>query len=202
MLHRPPKEEIHALGSNEILREFLTRKLRPTDLNHVHFFATAVEDAGARYERYSANRHEWSNYTDRKRRLKKITDLATDLASNLNRLDIMSRDELARHSDPKKLETLVGSLQLLGKEISELVKHTQSNGRARDLAEERWFTDMADIYENAFGQPARANWTAFHRFLHLRPPKTLPHYGKLHLRQIKRALQRRRKPRGAGGGDW
>jgi hypothetical protein len=190
MLQRSPKQKILAVGSSETLRDFLSRTLTPAD---VDFFAAAFEDAAARYDRYFACKHEWSNYADRKRRLTKITGLASALASNLSELDTMSRDELASRSDPKEIKTLIGSLNILGEQVSDLIRHAQSSGRSRDLAEQRWIEEVADIYENAFGQPASANWTAFSRVLQLKLPSSLARYGKLDLRQIKRAMQRRRE---------
>jgi hypothetical protein len=124
--------------------------------------------------------------------LKKIRGLASALASSLSELDVISRDDLERRSKPKEIEALIGSLGFLCKEMSELEKHTQGNGTPRDLAEERWIVEVADIYENAFGQPAGANRVAFCRLLELSRPSSLPRYGKLNPRQIKRALERRK----------
>jgi hypothetical protein len=160
----------------------------------VEYFTTALEEAGARYDRYAAKRDEWWNYADRKSRLKKITDLASALAANLCELDVLSRDDLARRADPKAIETLIGSLSLLGNEMASLVKRAQDNGAPRDLAEERWIVEVAEIYENAFGQSAGANRVVFCRLLELSRPSSLPRYGKLNPRQIKRALERRRWP--------
>jgi hypothetical protein len=160
MLHRSLKQRTQAVGRDEILREFLAQALPPGDTNQVNFFATALEDAGARYDRYSANKHEWSNYAARRSRLNEIVDLARSLASNLSELDILSRDEIARRSDPKEIKVLLGSLKLLGNQISGLLKESQSNGTPRDLAEQLWIEEVADIYKNAFRQPVHANWTA------------------------------------------
>ena len=187
MLQRSRKQK--SVRPDEAVRELLARTLPPAV---VLFFTTALEDAAARYDRYSANRHEWSNYADRRKRLTKITDLASALASNLSELDILTRDELARRTDPKEIKALIGSLNLLDEQVSDLIKHAQSNGRSRDLAEQRWIEEVADIYENAFGRPVSTNWMAFYRLLQLTRPSSLPRYGKLDLRQIKRALLRRR----------
>jgi hypothetical protein len=177
-----------------MLREFVARTLPPGDTNQVQYFTAALEDAGARYDRYRANIDEWWSYAARKSRLAKIAELTGDLACNLTELDILSRDELARRSDSKEIEKLVGSLNFLGKQISELVKNVQSNGAPRDLAEEQWIGEVADIYENAFRQSASANRGSFCRLLELTRPLSFPRYGKLDRRQIKRTLQRRRKP--------
>jgi hypothetical protein len=181
---------MQALNRWEMLHEFLARSLPPGDTHQAHFFTSALQDAGARYDRYSASKKEWWSYATRKRRLTKIADFASALASNLGELDILSRDELARRSN-KEIESLIGSLVLLGNHISHLVKQAQSNGTPRDLAEELWITEVAEIYENAFGQPASANRAVFNRLLELSRPSSLPRQGKLNRRQIKRTLQRR-----------
>jgi len=82
---------------------------------------------------------------------------------------------------------------------SEMIKEAQDSGRPRDLAEERWILEVADIYENAFSQPARANWAKFRRLLELSRPPAFPLYGKLNPRQIGRTLKLRRKPNRAIG---
>jgi hypothetical protein len=183
-----PRKKAIALGRDETLRDFLARTLPRGD---VHFFATAFTHAAARYDRYSANRHQWVDYAGRRNRLLKITHLASALAANLSELDILSRDELTSQVDPKGFEVLIGSINLLAQHVSVLVKDTQSIGAPRDLAEERWIEEVADIYENAFRQPAKANWMAFRRVLQMSCPSSLPRFGKLDLRQVKRALQRR-----------
>ena len=67
----------------------------------------------------------------------------------------------------------------------------------RDLAEERWITELADIYENAFSRPAligpvkkRGN---FYDLLQVSRPKEYPTKGKLGVRQIDRMLKRRKR---------
>ena len=97
------------------------------------------------------------DYAARRNRLNRIAELVNELKSGLTELDILSRDELASRIDPKEIETLVGSLSLLSKETMELFKEAQENGRPRDLAEERWILELADIYENAFCQSAGAS---------------------------------------------
>lgn len=189
MLERSPRQRNLAVCRAETLREMLLRALPPMEID---FFTTAFEEAAARYDRYFASRHELSNYGDRRRRLTNVRDLAVALASNLSELDIFSWDELARRTNPNETKKLMGSLNLLGSQVSGLIKESQRNGSPRDLAQQQWIEEVADLYENAFGQSADANWKAFHRVLQLSRPVSLPRHGKLHLRQVKRALQRRR----------
>jgi hypothetical protein len=134
-------QKVLAVGPNESLCDFLARTLSAAD---IQFFTTALENAAARYDRYSANRHAWSKYADRKVRLTRITDLAGALASSLSELDIFSRDELARGSDPREIKALIGSLNLLSNQISEMLKNNQSSGTPRDLAEQLWIEEVAD----------------------------------------------------------
>lgn len=118
------------------------------------------------------------------------------------RTDILSRDDLANRVDPKEIEGLVGSLGLLIKETADLAKEAQGNGRPRDLAEERWILELADIYENAFSRPAGVSGSGaapteqrgkFYRLLELSRPISFPRHGKLNPRQIKRMLKLRKK---------
>ena len=120
-------------------------------------------------------------------------------------LDIMSFDDLAVRIDPKKIETLVGSLLFLSKESRDLAIEVQDKGKPRELAEERWIFELADIYENAFRQPASVSGSGsdadepmsrrgkFYRLLEVSRPESFPQHGKLSLRQIDRMLKRRRK---------
>jgi hypothetical protein len=186
------------------VRDFLVRELPPGKTNQAPYLANALLKAGARYDRYTARRKEWRDYATRRNRLKTVTKLADDLASCLRALDILSRDDLASRFDPNVIEALLGSLSLLSKETMDLVKAAQQNGRPRDLAEERWIFELADIYENAFSEEAHVSGSGggsvkhrgkFYRLLELSRPESFPRFGKLSLRQIERALKARRNQR-------
>lgn len=208
--NQPARGRIPANERGEDLREFLARKLPPDKALRAPDVANALREAGARYDRYAARKKEWLNYRTRKRRLKRLSELAAELASELGDLDILSRDDLATRLGPKQIETLIGSLHLLYKETTDLTKEVQQDGRPRDLAEERLVIEIADIYENAFGQPARV-WGSdsgatkqhgtFFRLLELSPTSFL-RYGKLSLRQINRTLQKRDTDRRHSGGHF
>jgi hypothetical protein len=186
-------EKIRASEGDEEIHDFLVRKLPPGKTKQALYLTNVLIKAGARYDRYAATRNEWLDYAARRDRLNRITDLINDLKSGLCELDILSRDDLASRVDQKEIETLVGSLSILSKETTELVEEAQENGRPRDLAEERWILELADIYENAFCQSAGDSPATFCRFLELSRPTSFPRYGKLNHRQIERALKRRRK---------
>jgi hypothetical protein len=96
-------------------------------------------------------------------------------------------------------KNVVGSLHRLSKEAAVLIGQAQTFGRPRNLAEERWILALAEIYENAFGQPATVWGTGglrrgFYYFLELSRPKKFPAHGKLHPRQVDRLLKQRRVP--------
>src|SRR5262249_51058571 len=151
------------------------------------------------------NRKHWLDYAGRRRRLERVRKSAVELASSISELDILSRDDLANRVDPKEIEALVGSLFFLSKETADLVKQVQKSGRPRDLAEERWILQLADIYENFFCKPARV-WGSgaepmkrrgrFYDLLNVSRPKSFPQHGKLSVRQIDRALRQRRNRKG------
>jgi hypothetical protein len=186
-------EKTRASEGDEEIHDFLVRKLPPGKTKQALYLTNVLIKAGARYDRYAATRNEWLDYAARRDRLNRITDLINELKSGLCELDILSRDDLASRVDQKEIETRVGSLSILSKETTELVEEAQENGRPRDLAEERWILELADIYENAFCQSAGDSPTTFCRFLELSRPTSFPRHGKLNHRQIERALKRRRK---------
>ena len=127
---------------------------------------------------------------------------AEGLASGLSGLDILSHDDLAAQFGPKEIEELIGTLHILGKEVEALRKTIQQVGRPRELAEERWIMEVADIYENAFSRPARV-WGSgsgpttargsFYRLLEISRPTSFASAGKLSPRQVERKLKGRRK---------
>lgn len=184
------------------------RELPPGNTKEAAYFANALSEAGARYDRYTARRKDWIRYGPRRRRLQSVAKLANDLASVLYQLDILSSDDLATRIDPKKIETLVGSLLFLSKESQDLATEVQDKGKPRDLAEERWIFELADIYKNAFGQTANVSGSGsdsdddelpnrrgkFYRLLEVSRPASFPRHGKLSLRQIDRMLERRKEP--------
>jgi hypothetical protein len=184
------------------IRDFLERELPPGKIKQAPYIMDALLKAGARYDRYTANRKAWLDYTRRRQRLERANQSAVELAIRLNELDILSRDELASRVDPKEIEALIGSLFFLSKETADLVKHVQKNGRPRDLAEERWILEVADINENFFSKPARV-WGSgaepvkrrgrFYELLNVSRPLSFPRHGKLSLRQIDRTLRQRRE---------
>jgi hypothetical protein len=126
------------------------------------------------------------------------------LADKICDLDIFTRDELATRFDPARVETLLGFLVSLRKVAAELADKMQKNGRPRDVTEERWILELADIYENAFRERA-AIWGSgnepvarrgrFYRFLELNRPESFPRNGKLGVSQIHRILKRRKGQR-------
>lgn len=76
------------------------------------------------------------------------------LPSNLPVLrNSLSRDDLDLRFDAEKLSRLMASLPVLREEAGHLANAVQKSGRPRDLAEERWILEVADIFQNAFGQP-------------------------------------------------
>jgi hypothetical protein len=165
----------------ENIRAFLARKLPPGKTKQADYLTDALLKAGARYDRYAAekNRNKWLDYTARWKRLEKITRSIQALATDISELDILTRDDLWSRVDPIAVEALIGSLLIVGKATNDLAKETQKNGRPRDLAEERWILELADIYENAFSEHARV-WRTddglmsdFYALLELSPPRSV-----------------------------
>jgi hypothetical protein len=189
--------------ADKAIRAFLERELPPRQIKDALYLTNVLLQAALRYDRYSARRKEWMNYSIRRNRLVRVTESAEALASNLSKLDIISREDLASRADPEKVEALIGSLNFLSTQTADMAEEAQKSGRPRDLAEERWILELADIYENAFGKPARV-WGSgdekvskrrgkFYHLLEVSRPSSFPRYGKLSLRQIQRTLRLRSK---------
>jgi hypothetical protein len=194
-----PQEALKSptVESGSDIQEFLARELPRKNARRASYFADAVREAGERYDQYIARKDEWWSFASRRDKLKKITRFIDKVASGLRELDVLSRDDLANRMGSKEIDELVGSLHRLSKEATVLIGQAQTFGRPRNLAEERWILSLADIYENAFGQPATV-WgtgglrTGFYYFLELSRPKKFPTHGKLHPRQVDRLLKQRR----------
>lgn len=185
---------------DESLHDFLARELPPGATEQTVYVVKAVSAAGARYDRYNTHRDEWLDYAGRKRRLNSVAWLTEKLVLELCKLDILSRDRLVCPTEPKRLEALVGTLAFLNGEAAKMAGEIQDNGRPRDIAEQHWILEMADIYENSFGRPPTlsGSWNKpggrFYRFLERGLPPSFLRYGKLSLRHVKRTLARRKKP--------
>jgi len=187
----------------ESLDEFLLRELPPGKTQQAAHVVNTVTAAGIRYDVYNARRSEWLVYAARRQRLIRIARLALDLASELCSLDVLSRDKLACPTEPKHVEAQVGALAILSSEATTIAGGIQEYGRPRDLAEEGWILEMAEIYENAFCRPPTISGSGnepakrrgkFYNFLQLGLPSSFFPYGKLSVRQVRRALDQRKKP--------
>jgi hypothetical protein len=202
MLRRPEnRSTADDFGDQEYERIFLfvTRKLSK---QRARVFTDAILAAGARYDRYQAARGEWKSYSDRRARLDKIAKSSEELANGLLGLDVLTRDDLARRLDEGMNQSLVNSLLLLRKEAAGLIKGIQQNGRWRDLAEECWIFELADIYEKIFSRPARVSGSGdgaleqrgeFYGLLTVSLPASFPRHGKLSVKQVDGVLKRRSK---------
>jgi hypothetical protein len=182
------------------IRAFLERELPSTKSGDTAYLTDALVAAGERYDRYAANKQSWWLFAHRRRRLEQVARRARELATALHDLDILSRDDLSSRFGPKEMEALLGSTLLLSKEASNLAGKVQKSGAPRDLAEERWILELADIYENAFSTPARF-WGSgsdkakyrgkFYDFLMVSRPRSFLRHGKLSQRQVHRTLEQR-----------
>lgn len=203
MIRRPAKHQVEeeqpADGVRERISKFLVRELPPSGTKQAAYLTDALLAAGSRYDRYAARKNEWLDYSARRDRLNRITKLMDGLAARLLELDILSRDDLATRIDEKMIETLIGSLRLFSRETTDLANEVQPGGRPRDLAYEQWILELADIYRNFFGRPAKVSGSgsgepkqrgSFYRLLEVSQPTSLPRHGKLSVRQIDRVLKR------------
>ena len=174
--------------ANETLVAFLTRELPPRRREDVEYFARAIREAGDRYDRYDGRRADWEKYSSRRARLRKLEELAANLASALCSLDILSHDDLANRIGSEKVDYLIGLLQLLNQHAGALERETQVRGKPTDHATERWILELADIFENAFSRPPSISGSGedlagrrgrFYRLLELGRPSRFARHGRL-----------------------
>jgi hypothetical protein len=187
--------------SNETLIDFLGRELPPRARDQAEFFASAVKEAGERYDRYSQRRDDWWKFSRRRERLRKIKQLTESLSAALCALDILNRDELDSRIGPEKIEYLIGLLNLLHREADVLDRRTQASGKPIDHATQRWILQLADIYENAFGKQPSVSGSGedpvqrrgkFYRLLELARPASFARHGRLTTKHIQSLLKTRR----------
>jgi hypothetical protein len=181
----------------ERIRAYLEKALPPGKKEQASYLTDAIVQAGHLYDRQTAGRNDWLNYTHRRERLKRLMKSVAEAASHLIKLDVMTQDELSDQLGPKKLEELIGALNMLFDKVRILENQMQRDGRPLDLAEERWIKALAKIYENAFDkspfgesriEPGRSRGN-FYRLLQVSRPALFARYGKLSLKQIKRKLK-------------
>jgi hypothetical protein len=204
MLHHPEKQRADRKSQpkRESLHDYLLRELPPGKSKEMSYVADALAAAGERYDRHTARKDEWWRYAGRKGRLDTLTRYAEWAASGLCALDIITREDLQNRLGTKELEALVGSLRVLAVQTAEMAKEVQATGKPRDIAEERWILELADIYENFFCRAATVSGAGdeptnrrgkFYHLLQLSRPPSFPRHGKLSLRHIKQVLAQRKR---------
>jgi hypothetical protein len=184
------------------IRAFLERGLPPASRKDAPYLASRLVTAAARYDRYSSRRGEWLDYSRRRGHLEQIAALSEKLTSYITDLDSLSHDDLTRQLGAERLSSLIESLLAVRGEADYLANRVQKSGRPRDLAEERWILEVADIYRIAFGKPPRVSGSGtgsekrrgkFYDLLSLCRPESFPRHGKLSPKQIDRVIKGRRK---------
>jgi hypothetical protein len=204
MLHRQEErqEDEKGVQQRERVRDFLARELPPGKSTEASYVADAVAAAGESYDRHTARKDEWWRYSSRRARLETLANYAAWAASGLCALDIISREDLQNRLGTKEFDAHVGALNFLALQAAEMVRGVQATGKPRDIAEERWIVEIADIYENFFCQAATVSGSGddvagrrgkFYHLLQLSRPLSFPRYGKLSLRHIKQVLAQRKR---------
>lgn len=187
---------------NETLMDFLARELPPARRDDAQHFASAIKQAGERYDRYDERRADWEKYSHRRKRLHKLTALSAELVTTLCSIDVLSREDLESRIGLEKIDNLNGLLILLNQQAGALVGDTQVRGKPTDHASERWILAMADIFENAFSRPPTVAGSGedptgrrgkFYRMLELGRPSRFARHGRLSLKHVQKLL-RSRKP--------
>jgi hypothetical protein len=185
----------------ERIQSFLKSSLPTGRQEDIGFVSEALESVASRYDRYARNKASWESFAARRGSLSQISAGANLLGQKLLKLDVLSWDDLGVRIQTERLEAIVGLLVLLSKEAKVLEMGVQSDGRPRDLAEERWVKEIADIFEKAFKAEAKVYGSsekprgAFYELLKLCRPPSFARHGKLSARQIRRYLAERARQR-------
>jgi hypothetical protein len=202
MSRRHVKEENGLDEDGEKILAFLERELPPGRTTQAPYLTKVLLNVGKRYQHYSNRINEWQGYGARRTRFARLAHAAAILVSELETLDVVSYDDLANRLYPKEIESLAGSMRVLGRKAIDLGKTIQKNGPPYNLAFERWVFELAHIYTNAFGESPRA-WevehkaekrkSKFYRLLEVSLPNLTREAGALSPRQVQRVLKRRPK---------
>lgn len=184
------------------IREHLDRSLRTIKEGDRKEIEAALLRAADRYDRYMSSEDEWKEYAQRAAKLDGIRDHAREAAKGIGSLDIISREDFEARLGRERLATIKFDLERLALEADRLAKEVQRRGAPKNLAEERWIWEVADIFENALGKEAkvwgpgsgrRKNKGPFYELLEVCRPNFFPRYGKLHSKQVRTVLKRRPK---------
>lgn len=165
----------------------------------------ALTRAGLRYDHYMQCVNQWKYYSKRRKNLFEIWNASRSLIESLNGLDPISRNDIEQKMGHDKTESLQFLLARLHDEVITVVKSLQTRGTPRNIAEERWIFEIADIYEQAFSTQskpraasvwgprvsARHDRGPFYELLKLSVPSSFPRHGKLDPAHVTRVLKRR-----------
>lgn len=191
-----PDTLVHEKDEGRSIREFFARELPPKKAKQASRFSDAAFKASERYRRHAEKKHEWYWYSDRRSRLREIEDSSKALVCVLCNLDVLTREEFSNRLDPDAINSLVGSLTFLHKETLDLAGQLPKKGKPRDIAQERWILQLAEIFESAFRRPARVWGSAdgtmegrFYRLMEAACPEGIPQDDKLSVRQINRLIK-------------
>ena len=190
------------------LQLFLEQKLPNDSQPNLALIVEALSRAAATYERYAESRSRWMNYNERRRRVREIERQAKQLLTQLNELDLISKDQLAVRLGAEELEKLQGQLTGMMLNCPKVMNAMQATGRPKDVAAWNWVLEVADIYESHFRRKAtvsgsgagdRSSRGEFYKLLQLSLPDSFPRFGSLHPKQLTGILQSRRNRKFRGG---
>ncbi len=195
------------------LRTFLEHRLSVDSPSDIQTLIGTLKAAGERYIRYFSDLQRPKGHKNRRHNLREIADQAVELRRAIASIDSIFRDDFESRFGPEKLERLLGHLHDFEKYADDALRGAQPVGRPRDLAQERWVLELAEIYETNTRKAARIlgpgsekdmkKQGPFYEFLNLSRPEKFVRDTFLDSRQIRRILARRQKelvpPRGKPG---
>ena len=184
--------------NDSALLAFLRRRLPDRSGEHVTQVKKALESAVRNYERY-AHHPLINDYQHRRKLLITISDHSLEKVIACAS-DPLIADELDQRVGPERMGMIARYLAELRVAASDLLSNAQKSGRPRDVAGEKWISEVADIFETHFkrraavygsGSSARSSRGPFYELLYLSVPPSFPRYGTLSPLQVTRVLKRR-----------
>lgn len=190
------QQELDPLLLRKKLQEFISKRLGKRGEMDAPLVIDAVEVAARAYGRLDADRREVINYRSRHDQLTQLSQYARNVALLLERLDLLSKDQVKTSCDHVDFPRLVSELKSISACSVRILFSIQKTGKPRDVIEELWIISIYQIYRTFFEVgTSKINVADFQRFLRLCLPAQFrggvgKDHGALTPRQIERALKR------------
>ncbi len=162
------QQELDPLLLRKKLQEFISKRLGKRGEMDAPLVIDAVEVAARAYGRLDADRREVINYRSRHDQLTQLSQYARNVALLLERLDLLSKDQVKTSCDHVDFPRLVSELKSISACSVKILSSIQKTGKPRDVIEELWIISIYQIYRTFFEVgTSKINVADFQRFLRL-----------------------------------